>query len=101
MGKEYEKARLKVKREYEDRLKRLAILESECETLRKDNNCLRLENDTLSEENAQLKDWVERLLDYCNLSEKDIQALRDKIDLVDSIHNINSTIENITRYFFR
>jgi predicted nuclease with TOPRIM domain len=71
MSKEYEKIRLKIKKEYEEQLKELNRLKKmEIEYLE-----LKHEVDKIKDENARLKDWNERLLEYCNLSETDMELL--------------------------
>ena len=63
------------KKEYERKIKYLSfeLSESQKETLQYKEMC-----NTLQTENEQLKQWVDRLLEYTELSEKDIKEACEK-----------------------
>lgn len=84
MSKDYERVRIKVKKEFEARLLELDRLKK----VEVEYNQLKVENDTLRQENEQLKDWVERLLEYCNLSEEDMKLLRDDLSTTKSLKSL-------------
>jgi predicted HicB family RNase H-like nuclease len=56
-----------------------------CINYRKENNRLTEENSKLRQENDQYKDWVERLLEYTELNEKDIKAACERDQAIASM----------------
>lgn len=66
---------------------RIESLQSYAEKLRLEAKNAKEERDRYREqllkaqdENAQLKDWIERLCDYCNLSDEERQLLLEETD---------------------
>ena len=69
--KHFEKKRVK----YEREIRRLTGIVSEQNKIISKN---KQQISALETENAQLKDWVERLLEYTELSKEDIKAVCEK-----------------------
>lgn len=95
MSKEYEKVRLKLKKEYDEKFKELDRLKK----IELDYNRLKLENDNLEQENEQLKDWVNRLLEYCNLSKEELELLKEKSRLTKTFCDFIGLANNFTQRF--
>ena len=53
------------------------LLDMVCE-LKAENRQIKSERDALQMENQQLKDWIDRLLEYTELSKEDIAAACEK-----------------------
>ena len=53
--------------------------------LRKENEKLKLENDFLKGENDRLNHWIERLLEYTELSKEDIREACEKDKHIGSV----------------
>lgn len=69
--KHFEKKRI----QYEKRIK---SLEQQLESAHRDTRHFRSKFEFLERENEELKNWVERLLEYTELSEEDIKAACEK-----------------------
>ena len=69
--KHFEKKRI----QYEKRIK---DLNQQLESAHRDTRIFRSQAEFLERENAELKDWVERLLQYTELSKEDIKAACEK-----------------------
>lgn len=67
-----EQCRQKIAKQYKDKIHQL-----ECDntTLKKKYDELRNTNQSLEEENRQLKDWVERMLEYTNMDKETLNRL--------------------------
>ena len=92
MSKQHEEIRRKVKKEFKEQLKeldRLKKVEQEYNKMKENYN--KLEN-----ENAQLKEWVERLLEYCNLSKEDMELLQTQLTVTKSLDQMSSIM---TKFF--
>ena len=92
MSKEYEKARVKIKKEFEEKLKDLDRLKK----IEVEYNRLKVENDSLKQENEQLRDWVERLLEYCDMSEEDLKSLKDNLSVAKSFDSLVSIMKTMS-----
>lgn len=75
MSKEYEAARQKAAKEYKGRLEEAR---QEIRELREKNDRLLQENLELEAKVEQLTDWIERLLEYTELSPEEAKQLRRK-----------------------
>jgi len=73
-GKKFDAAEKHFKKKEEDYQRRIRNLESTIAQLQSDMSRLAGENGELLAENDSLKDWVERLLTYTELSKEDIKA---------------------------
>mgnify|MGYP000306637770 CR=1 FL=1 len=91
MPKDFEKAVLPFRKE-------INRLETSVIEITEANKTLTQENQALQTQNAQLKDWVNRLLEYTNMSEEDIKAsiAKDKA-IVDSAKTFNSLMSIMGR----
>lgn len=90
MSSEYNKARLSVKKEFE---KKYANEIQELKVFRENSNTVKELQDrvtSLESENEQLKDWVERLLTYCDMSEEDLKALKDNLSMTSIMSKVSN-----------
>jgi predicted RNase H-like nuclease (RuvC/YqgF family) len=69
--KHFEKKRIQLE-------KRIKSLEQQLESAHRDTRIFRSRMEFLEIENEELKDWVERLLQYTELSKEDIKAACEK-----------------------
>lgn len=53
---------------------------------------LKTDNEKLSQENAQMKEWIERLLQYTELSTSDIKQAREKDKAIAGMLGLFKTI---------
>ena len=67
-----EQYRQKIAKQYKDKIQQL---ESENTKLKKKHDELRDSNLALEEENRQLKEWVERMLEYTNMDKETLNKL--------------------------
>lgn len=74
-GKKFDAAEKHFKKKEEDYQRRIKYLEGAVSQLQSDMSRLAGENGTLLAENDSLKDWVERLLSYTELSKEDIRKV--------------------------
>lgn len=74
-GKKYDAAEKHFRKKEEDYQRRIKYLESTIFQLQSDMSRLAGENGELLAENDSLKDWVERLLSYTELSKEDIKTV--------------------------
>ena len=81
------------KQEYERKIKHLSfeLSESRKEISRYKETC-----NSLQTENEQLKQWVDRLLEYTELSEKDIKEACEKDKRISETAKMMSTIFKFT-----
>lgn len=75
MSKQYEAARQKAAKEYKGRLEEAR---KEIRELRDKNDRLRYENLELEEQVGQQQEWIERLLEFTELSPEEAKQLRRK-----------------------
>lgn len=74
-GKKFDAAEKHFKKKEEDYQRRIKYLEGAISQLQADMSRLAGENGELLAENDSLKDWVERLLSYTELSKEDIKKV--------------------------
>lgn len=99
MSSEYNKARLSVKKEFE---KKYANEIAELKVFRENSNTVKELQERvvfLESENEQLKDWVERLLTYCDMSEEDLKALKDNLSMTKSFAELTSIMSKVSNRF--
>lgn len=70
MSKEYEKIRTELSKKYKTRI---TELESENLLLRDSVSQLKVQNSELQNQLESMKEWVERMQDFCNMSEEDLK----------------------------
>lgn len=90
----FEKERVKFRQEIRNLTKENKDKE---ETL---NNLLQ-ENKKLENKIEEQKDWIERLLDYCNLSEDEFKRMKDINDVSNQLSDINNVIGKVLASCFR
>lgn len=72
---------------------RIQSLTKDKQTLKKEREVFETENITLKADIVVLKDWIERLLEYTKMSEKDLK------ELVKSAEKTNEAKEIVSRLF--
>lgn len=72
MSKQYEQIRVKIAKHYNDKIKQL---EKSVKDLEVKNDELNLQNQSLIAELQSKSEWIERLLEYCQLSEEELKQL--------------------------
>lgn len=83
--KEYEKIRAEVSKRYKGEIEELKAQVNE---LRKENFDLKVQ---LSESEGKVVDyeeWIERMQEYCNFSEEEMQVLKEKLQTRSRIEDI-------------
>lgn len=99
MSSEYNKARSSVKKEFE---KKYANEIAELKVFRENSNTVKELQERvifLESENEQLKDWAERLLTYCDMSEEDLKALKDNLSMTESFAELTSIMSKVSNRF--
>lgn len=64
------------------------------------NNLLQ-QNEELENKIIEYKDWIERLLDYCNLSEDEFKRMKDINDVSNQLSDINNIVGKVLASYFR
>lgn len=76
-----EEVRLETKKVYEDKINSLENKCKDYDSLVKELNSEKEKVLKLEEELRQCKDWVNRMLEYCNMDEKDLLAEKVKMEV--------------------
>lgn len=79
----FEKERIKFRQEKKTLLKEISDKDKEIEGLK---TLVRQINNKIEEQN----EWIERLLEYCNLNEDDLKQLKNRCDINEQITNMNN-----------
>jgi len=90
-------AKISIKQKVDEKLIPLRRLNGEqairIQSLTTENESIKTENITLKADIVVLKDWIERLLEYTKMSEKDLK------ELVKSAEKTNEAKEVVSRLF--
>lgn len=90
----FEKERIKFRQEKKILLKEISDKDKEIEGLK---TLVRQINNKIEEQN----EWIERLLDYCNLSEDEFKRMKDINDVSNQLSDINNVIGKVLASCFR
>lgn len=77
-GKKFDAAEKHFAKKRDEYLKRIKSLEQQLENAHKDTRLYRTQCEFYERENEELKNWIERLLEYTELSKEDIKAACEK-----------------------
>ena len=87
-----EKERIKFRQEKKTLLKEISDKDKEIEGLK---TLVRQINNKIEEQN----EWIERLLEYCNLNEDDLKQLKNRCDINEQITNMNNLVGAMFSHF--
>ena len=88
----FEKKRIKFRQEKKTLLKEISDKDKEIEGLK---TLVRQINNKIEEQN----EWIERLLEYCNLNEDDLKQLKNRCDINEQITNMNNLVGAMFSHF--
>lgn len=88
----FEKERIKFRQEKKTLLKEISDKDKEIEGLK---TLVRQINNKIEEQN----EWIERLLEYCNLNEDDLKQLKNRCDINEQITNMNNLVGAMFSHF--
>ena len=88
----FEKERIKFRQEKKTLLKEISDKDKEIEGLK---TFVRQINNKIEEQN----EWIERLLEYCNLNEDDLKQLKNRCDINEQITNMNNLVGAMFSHF--
>lgn len=88
----FEKERIKFRQEKKTLLKEISDKDKEIEGLK---TLVRQINNKIEEQN----EWIERLLEYCNLNEDDLKQLKNRCDINEQITNMNNLVGAMFGHF--
>ena len=99
-GKKFDAAQKHFEGEKVKYEKQIKYLREEISTQNKTISEQKAQIDSLSSENRQLKDWVERLLEYTELSKEDIKAACEKdVQLANTASLIGGLFSGFNGFF--
>jgi regulator of replication initiation timing len=94
----------KIGREYQDKIdslkRRLSDANAEVRRLYTNNQDLREENANLKGEVAKLKEWAERMQQFCNMSDEDRKAELERIRVDGNFTQLMDDLSAYTKFFF-
>ena len=90
MSKQYEQIRVKIAKQYNDKINHL---EKTVKDLEIKNDELQIQNQALIDELQSKADWIERLLEYCQLSEDELKQL------IEAEQSKKATYESMSNLF--
>lgn len=88
----FEKEQIKFRQEKKTLLKEISDKDKEIEGLK---TLVRQINNKIEEQN----EWIERLLEYCNLNEDDLKQLKNRCDINEQITNMNNLVGAMFSHF--
>lgn len=88
----FEKERIKFRQEKKTLLKEISDKDKEIEGLK---TLVRQINNKIEEQN----EWIERLLEYCNLNEDDLKQLKNRCNINEQITNMNNLVGAMFSHF--
>ncbi len=88
----FEKERIKFRQEKKTLLKEISDKDKEIEGLK---TLVRQINNKIEEQN----EWIERLLEYCNLNEDNLKQLKNRCDINEQITNMNNLVGAMFSHF--
>lgn len=95
MSKEYEKLRREIQKVYKSKM---TVLEATNKELQKENGTMKIAIIEYEEKLACAVEWVERMQEYVNLSDKELQTLFSHAKTIERMYEV---IDNtIARYKF-
>ena len=90
----FEKERIKFRQEKKILLKEISDKDKEIEGLK---TLVRQINNKIEEQN----EWIERLLEYCNLSEDEFKRMKDINNASNQLSDINNIVGKVLASYFR
>lgn len=91
----YEEERVKFKKQHKELLVELDRLKK----VERDYIELKSKVDAIESENAMLKEHVERMLEYCNMSEEELELVKSDIRLKGFMKEMNSIFNDLGGVF--
>lgn len=98
-GKKYSAAEAHFSKLIANRDREIKRLNDKVESLRSEVSSRDMKISTLEEENRKLQDWVDRLLEYTELSKEDIKSACEKdISRSEALNSLVNLLSGMSRY---